>query len=271
MQSRSPQICRPKDAESPVTSRRAFLAWMAAGSAVLTGCGANDELLQNPGGGSTRLSARPSTPATPVDPGTYALTDNNPNDGALVVPAGVTPGVPRPLLIVLHGAGQGAVAALNFWRPYAQARGCLLLAPGARGLTWDVMSYRFSYDVTFINSALLFAFSRCAVDTTRIALEGFSDGGTYAMGLGLANGDLFTRIVGNSSGYIPRSDSPATGKSQFFLTHGRQDGILNIDRCSRAITSTLRNRGYDVTLAEFDGGHELPAAVVNQSLDWALR
>ena len=41
--------------------------------------------------------------------------------------------------------------------------------------------------------------------------------------------------------------------------------------CSRAITSTLRNRGYDVTLAEFDGGHELPATVVNQSLDWALR
>jgi predicted esterase len=249
-------------------SRRTFLALLATGAVGALACGENDPLLQNPGGGDARLTSRPGTPATSSAPGSYLITASNENDGTLFIPDSAT-SAPMPLVVALHGAGQGATWGRTLLEPYARSRGFLLLSPGARGLTWDVFSSRFSYDVTFINSALAWTFAQRAVDASRITLLGFSDGATYALGLGAANGDLFSRIVACSPGFVARSSSPAVGKPKFFLSHGRQDQVLPIDGASRAIVPALRGQGYDVTYEEFDGGHGIPAAVLAKALDWA--
>ena len=252
-------------------TRRSFVAALASGAAGLTGCLSTDaELSNDAGGGDARLTARPSTPTVTVTPGTLQITASNPNDGALVVPASYLPTRQTPLVVALHGAGQGASSQLTLLGPYAESRGFLLLAIGARGLSWDVFSSRFSYDVTFINGALAWAFQRCAVDPTRIVLCGFSDGASYTLGLGLPNGDLFTRLAAFSPGFIPRSDTPSTGKPRVFVSHGRQDGVLPIDGASRKIVPGLRSSGYDVTYVEFDGGHTVPSAVSDQAVTWML-
>jgi predicted esterase len=36
------------------------------------------------------------------------------------------------------------------------------------------------------------------------------------------------------------------------------------------IVPELRNAGYDVTYREFDGGHEVPAEISEEALDWFL-
>jgi predicted esterase len=256
-------------------SRRQFLRTVAGSSALssalLAACGGDDSALTSGGGGNARLTARPGTPATLAAPGTYLITPTNENDGVLVVPPNIPANASAPLVIALHGAGMGSIYARTLLETPAKSRGFYLLAPGARGLTWDVMSYKFSYDVTFINSALAWTFNQCRVDPTRIIVQGFSDGASYALALSLANGDLFTRVVANSPGYVPGSDTPATGKPQYWFSHGTQDAILNIDSSSRAIVPKMRKQGYDVTYVEFDGGHELPATTLTQALDWALR
>lgn len=247
------------------------MAALAGGAVGLTGCLSTDaELGDDVGGGNARLTARPSTPTTTVAPGTLPITAANANDGALVVPPSYLPTRPTPLVVALHGAGQGASSQIALLGPYAESRGFLLLAIGARGLSWDVFSSRFSYDVTFIDGALNWAFQRCAVDATRITLCGFSDGASYTLGLGLPNGDLFTRLAAFSPGFIPRADTPAAGKPPIFVSHGRQDGVLPIDGASRKIVPGLRARGYDVTYIEFDGGHTVPAAVSDQAVTWML-
>ncbi len=254
------------------TSRRQFVGSFAAASFALLGCGNGGEsLFYEAGGGSARLTARPGNPSTNVAAGTYQITPTNLNDGVLIVPSGIAAGSPIPLVVALHGAGQGSVFSRNLLAAQAQARGFALLAPGARGLTWDVMTYKYSYDVTFIDTTLAWVFSKLRVDTARIILQGFSDGASYALGLSLANGDLFTRAVVNSPGFIPSSDSPAVGKPTYFFSHGKSDSILNIDGASRTIVPAMRKQNYDVTFVEFDGGHEIPPAILSQSLDWALR
>ena len=44
--------------------------------------------------------------------------------------------------------------------------------------------------------------SRCSIDRRRIAVGGFSDGATYALTLGVSNGDLFPAVIAFSPGGI---------------------------------------------------------------------
>jgi predicted esterase len=101
------------------------------------------------------------------------------------------------------------------------------------------------------------------VDTTRLAIGGFSDGATYALSLGITNGDLFTHVIAFSPGFMV----PATqrGEPHVFVSHGTKDQILSIDVCSRRIVRRLRDAGYDVLYREFDGGHTVPAAIAREA------
>ena len=90
-------------------------------------------------------------------------------------------------------------------------------------------------------------------DAKRVGIGGFSDGASYALSLGLANGDLFSRIFAFSPGFI-REATPV-GKPVIDVFHGTRDRILPIDATSRRIVPRLRRQGYDVTYVEFDGPH----------------
>jgi len=142
--------------------------------------------------------------------------------------------------------------------------GIAVLSPDSRNGTWDAIRDRFGPDVAYINQALERVFETVAVDPARVAVGGFSDGATYALSLGLINGDLFKYIVAFSPGFIvngaPRS------RPQIFISHGTSDQILPIDQCSRVIVPMLRQRGYSITFREFSGRHEVPPDVAREGL-----
>ena len=65
--------------------------------------------------------------------------------------------------------------------------GIVLLAPDSRAATWDDLpagQNSFGPDVAFINAALAQTFALYNVDPTKLGIQGFSDGATYALGLG---------------------------------------------------------------------------------------
>jgi predicted esterase len=117
-----------------------------------------------------------------------------------------------------------------------------------------------------VNRALDRVFDTVAVDPARVAVGGFSDGATYALSLALINGDLFSRAVAFSPGFVV--EGTPHGAPQFFISHGMNDPVLPIDRCSRRIVRGLRERGYDVTFREFDGGHEIPGDIARDGMRW---
>jgi phospholipase/carboxylesterase len=186
-------------------------------------------------------------------------------DGAVQMPSMIPRGK-VPLLVFLHGATQNGAAMLRRVGPAADQAGVALLAPDSRGTTWDAIRDEFDGDVAFLNRALEFVFGHVDVDPARVAIGGFSDGASYGLSLGLANGNLFPRVVACSPGFVIQA--PAEGRPRFFVSHGTSDQILPIDQCSRVIVPMLRSRGYDVTFREFDGRHELPSAIASEALRW---
>ncbi len=216
-----------------------------------------------------RLAARPrQPPAGPVPPGEHPLGLAIARDGVLYVPAGYRPERPAPLLVCLHGARSTGTRSVLALRAPAERYGLLLLAPDARAVTWDILRGGYGPDVAFIDRALAWVFARCAVDPTRIGIEGFSDGASYALTLGLDNGDLFTAVLAFSPGFLaPRQP---TGRPRVFVSHGRQDPVLPIHVCSRRLVPLLARAGYPVRYREFDGGHTVPEEVLDEALRWFL-
>jgi len=248
-------------------SRRTFVKILGSGAMALAGCrrGPTETVL-----GCARLSARPGDPAGSIEAGLSPLDLGSGRDGFLFVPAAYDPTVAAPLMLSLHGASGSARDMIDFRRPDAEAEGCLLLAVDSREWTWDAIRDAYGPDVRFIDDALDFTFTRCRVDPDHMVVEGFSDGASYALGIGLGNGDLFTRVVAFSPGFIPAFDGDPVGKPPVFIAHGTQDTVLPIDQTSRQIVPSLRNAGYDVEYVEHDGGHVVPADVAAAALAWSL-
>jgi phospholipase/carboxylesterase len=213
------------------------------------------------------LTARPG-PAPAVDEsrlGLQPLGLGTGRDGLVFAPEVAATGRPLPLVLMLHGAGADARSGVAPFVGQAEDAGVILLAPDSRRRTWDVLLDGYGPDVGFIDRALADVFGRFTVDPANVVVEGFSDGASYALGLGLANGDLFRRIVAFSPGYVP---SVGEGRPAVFVSHGVADEVLPIDRCSRRIVPTLRRRGYDVHYREFPEGHTIPPEIVDEALGW---
>ncbi|GAA2446333.1 alpha/beta hydrolase [Streptomyces macrosporus] len=213
-----------------------------------------------------RLTARPSASvAVAGEPGTYRV------DGQALLrvpPAAEKPGGGGPywLLVALHGAGGSAERALDWLLPQAGSDALLLLAPQASDSTWDVIRGGYGPDVARLDAALRDVFRRFPVRPSGVVVAGFSDGASYALSLGLANGDLFRTVLAFSPGFM--APMVRHGSPRIFVAHGRDDQVLPITRCSRRIVPELERAGYDVTYREFDGGHEVPPELATRALRW---
>jgi phospholipase/carboxylesterase len=250
--------------------RRRFFALSAlALGAVPLGCGANETLPDAQKAlDPERLIARPQQNTTPFAPGRQALGLGDERDGFLYIPAGYQHGQPTPLLTLFHGATQRAELFAGTTQ-LADRHNVILLVPDARSVTWDRIRGGFGRDVEFTNTALERIFQHCSVDPRRIGLGGFSDGATYALSLGLTNGDLVTHIVAFSPGFV--AAGKRRGRPRIYVTHGERDQILPIDRTSRQLVPVLKNEGYHVVYKEFDGRHEVPERLRNDAFEWFKR
>lgn len=219
------------------------------------------------GSRSGRLMARPRVNTTAATPGFTALSLGRDRDGFLYVPHAAKAG-PVPLMIMLHGAGGSAQGIQRRFFGTSDSPDFAMLVPDSRGPTWDGISGAYGSDVAFIDSALKLVFARVAIDPSRVIVAGFSDGASYALALGRMNGDLFSRVLAFSPGFIP--PGAATGKPEIFITHGDADRILPFESTSQRIEPALRRAGYVVTLKKFVGGHTVPADLAQEGFRWAV-
>jgi phospholipase/carboxylesterase len=217
--------------------------------------------------GEVRL-AHPANRLPAPGPGIHAVTLGGGQGGHVYIPSTRSPAAPGPIAIVLHGAGGQSRPTLELLRAHADQAALVLLAPQSRGPSWDLIGHALGPDVATIDGLLGWVNARLAIDRTRIAIGGFSDGASYALSLGLANGDLFTAVLAFSPGFA--SPPRRTGKPRLFISHGTKDAVLPIDRCSRALVPRLRRLGYDVTYDEFEGPHTVPEPIAAHAVHWWL-
>jgi len=218
-----------------------------------------------------RLTARPAKPTKSGAVGKVVPLGlgNGARDG-VVYAAPDADRVSRPLLVLLHGASGSGARILARTQSQIAMPGVVIVAPDSRGVTWNVAHASVGPDVRFIDDALRSIFDRYPIDRARICVAGHSDGASYALTLGITNGDLFRQVMAFSPGFLA-VEAPSFVKPRIFLAHGREDEILSFESSGHHIATTLERSGYDVTFRPFHGGHALKPEVVREAIAWWTR
>ena len=213
-----------------------------------------------------RLDFRPRKPTKTIMPGEHVVEDEGGRRSILYVPPSYDASKPAPFLLALHGATGSGDSMLRGTRPPAEKHGVVVLSPSSRDFTWDAIRGTFSTDFTRIDRMLTDVFDRRAIDPRHVGVVGFSDGATYAISMGIINGDVFTHIIGHSAGFI--IPGPVHGRPKIYMSHGRQDNILPIEQCGRRIATQLNRQAYVLRFDEFDGGHMASPEVRETAVTW---
>lgn len=158
---------------------------------------------------------------------------------------------------------------MDLLRRHAEEHRLILVAPASADATWDIIARgEYGRDVVEVDAALGEVFLNYSVSEQHLAIAGFSDGASYALSLGVTNGRLFTHIIAFSPGFAVPTAEPNC--PNVYISHGDQDAILPVERCSRRIVPMLRASGYHVTYHEFQGRHEIPPFIAEEALEWFL-
>lgn len=224
------------------------------------------------------LTARPSPSVSLV----YAEGESKLRHNAILYrPSGLRNG-PQPLIVVLHGFPGTSRLFLDWFKPTADREKALLLALQSRGNRWDLVpdpaqqisrrvrsEFQFGPDVAQIDEVLRDVFARAPVDPAQIVLVGFSDGGSYALSLGLANYQVFRSIIALSPGFVrlPARVAPA---QRIVISSGRSDTMLPYDVVALKIVPLLVENQLHPRFCSFEGGHVIPLGLLRDAMGYAL-
>lgn len=205
--------------------------------------------------------------ATLLLPGTRPLEVDDERIGLVhVTRERPAPGDRWTVVVLFHGAGADAADILPLLADVPARGPTIVIAPDSVASSWDLVHGRIGPDIRRLDSALELVLDRIPVARERMAVAGFSDGASYALSVGLANGELFPNVIAFSPGFA--SPPRIVGEPRIFISHGTGDRVLPIDRCSRVIVPRLRGASYAVEYQEFAGGHTVPEPMVEAALDW---
>jgi phospholipase/carboxylesterase len=243
--------------------RRTFLKAIG-GTTVLLACNEKEQPSGPPPVPDARLDSRPSGSPLLLATGETRLTVA----GTWLVaylPASAAALTSIPMFVFLHGGNGNLEPFITAFKPFCDTAGVMLLAPYAANTTWDGIYGPIERDRDGIDTALLWVFNRVPVDPARITMSGFSDGGTYAIAMGLANGDLFKRLAIFAPGFLLPVVS--VGRPPIMVAHGNTDAVLSFSNTRDVIVPELASRGHAVDFREFTGGHAVPLGIAQEQFE----
>jgi phospholipase/carboxylesterase len=195
---------------------------------------------------------------------------------------------PHPTLLTLHGWGANALDLLGL-APYLCGGKFLVLCPqgplqvplgGAMvGYGWYPISMGGMMDLrtvlkareelrAFLNDAL----QRYPIDSKKLAVLGFSQGGVMAYSLGFGEPERFAALAALSS-WLPRDllsalpDMPAVEQLPVLIQHGSRDELVDVGRARQSV-ETLRDLRIPITYREYEMGHEINARSLSDLSAW---
>jgi phospholipase/carboxylesterase len=204
----------------------------------------------------------------PLAPGRNALGIASERDAVLYVPEGVDLAKPVPLLVLFHGAGGSAEKILPLLQQHADFHRFLILVPQSLLVTWDIVIGGHGPDRERLDWALSEVAAHFPIDPTHLAFAGHSDGGSYALSMGLTNGAIVTHIIAMSAGFMAVTEPE--GEPRIFIAHGLRDEQLPIATSGRANAAKLQAAGYDVHYIEFNGPHQPQPSIVALAMNFFL-
>lgn len=195
---------------------------------------------------------------------------------------------PHPTLLTLHGWGANALDLLGL-APYICGGRFLVICPqgpvqvplggSAVGYGWFPLTMGGPLNVKAVvtsrDSLRIFlddTLQRYPIDSKKLAVIGFSQGGVMAYSLGLGEPERFAGLVSLSS-WLPQDllsvlpDVPATEQLPVLIQHGKRDELVGVDK-ARQSSEKLRDLRVPVTYREYEMGHELNAQSLTDLSEW---
>jgi phospholipase/carboxylesterase len=205
----------------------------------------------------------------PLPSGRNRLGVAGERDSVLFVPTGLDTLGPVPLFVMFHGAGGFPEKVLPLIEEHAERDKFLILAPHSMYPTWDIVVGGSGPDLDRLHQALIEITSRYRIDRNHLAFAGFSDGASYALSIGITNGDIASHVIAFSGGFM--SIFTQEGAPKVFIAHGLRDEQLPIETSGRANATKLKAAGYDVQYIEFNGLHAIQPAIVGMAIEFFLK
>ena len=192
--------------------------------------------------------------------------------GKLVVPVSYDAHRPTALLVALHGAYEQGIWMVNVWKTLAEETGFIVLAPSSMKKSWDLSAVFYPSPSNPVDEeapiikAISWVKGRYNIAGGRVAVNGFSDGASMSLYMGLNNKPLCA-IMPSSPGGMGKKVLSGH-KPPLWITHGDADTVLPVAN-ARTIRTNLKNAGYDVTYTEFKGGHHVfPTSLKLPMIKW---
>jgi predicted esterase len=173
---------------------------------------------------------------------------------------------PYPLVFVLGGGPGRAMPTAQNARGAIEARGALAVFPQANGMWWDDASAE-AFDALFAE-----VLAELNVDTDRVTITGFSNGGTGALLHAARHPDRFAAVAPLMGAGLPffeptrPIDVDAIARLPFLFVHGTRDETIPASASERTVKAILREnpsataelhllpgRGHDVVFGRDEG------------------
>jgi len=203
----------------------------------------------------------------------------------LRLPANYDMAHPYRLILSLHGAtGKGTDVAPGFWGLYALSNGStVFIAPDATGGLWSAAS-----DTAFVDAILKAVEADLCIDTTRVELEGFSQGAAMAWTLACSRPKVFRAVVGHSGGGVanPTTCQPVAYMGSMGLSESATAQKSQTDQFAKWNACTIENlptaptgshvctdykgcpTSYPVRFCSYDGGHTPSPNDAGKNTSW---
>jgi phospholipase/carboxylesterase len=217
-----------------------------------------------------RFTFTPAEPTEgPLPPGRHHLGIAAERDAVLFVPTGLDTTGPVKLFVMFHGAGGFPEKVLPFIEEHAEREKFLILAPHSIYATWDIVIGGSGPDLERLEKALVAVTRHYTLNRDHLAFAGFSDGASYAISIGITNGDIASHVIAFSGGFM--TVFTQEGAPAVFIAHGLIDEQLPIETAGRANATKLKAAGYQVEYVEFNGLHVIEPVIVNLAIEFFLK
>jgi phospholipase/carboxylesterase len=188
---------------------------------------------------------------------------------------GPKPGAKKsPVMIFLHGTG-GNAGVWGTWAAEARKRNYVVVLPQSSGVgdrkagntNGDNLPRWADVDIPKVVSLARQIQREWGGDPRRTYIGGYSNGGFYAMEIGLRHPEVFSAIlcVGGGANLSPGEGTKHLGA---YIIHGTADNSVPFDVGKQA-ADKLKNAGLEVVFREYKGrGHDIFDEEAKAFFDW---